>query len=720
MINKENSENKIMKPHNTKNKNKEKHTSSKTKNKNKTKKNDTDNQKMLMQELEVLVDEAISKYDTTDTTTTTTTTTTATTTTTNNNNNNINDKNNNNTINNNDKDKDINEKKLEAMVDEAISKFDDTIDVSKNKSVNTECYTSDMKPLAVKAVKTEKKRRKDRKEKENNNNNKNNKNDMNNSSPIDNGNSEVNDEDNIIDNTMKNNDISKEENGSGMKNTIAANIITTTTATTAGATTITTDVNNDNHYNNSNVSGVKFINNDGKEDDDKVTFITNNIANTTTTPTPTVFSATNDDNDTNRDGLNETTPMYSSDLIANETTASSKTSVYSATNKNTNGKRKAVVNIDDKSCKRRRLPKSNLKHLSDVFASTFKLQSESSVPYFISSGIIKESFTSTDKIFHKKREMKYDTTVARQAIEDIYKKSIDLLTEYIKKNYISSEDVDDDDDDDDDIDDEQEKDEQTIPSYSLSKGLYNTQICKIISRFIVKGFEGKLKRPNKIKRFLLSISKKMNQDVNKCQSTTKKSKTTAVLPGSSIQKLQMDIANMLYHYILEVFPRGFMIIYKKHIEKFVTDNNITDALSSRRDHISMDEYSVDSAVDLILLNIVYPKKKELYRFPEDDPIYDFISEERKIFAFESVKTKTSVQRPVSKSLLCNNAHRYLTHLDKMRMELNMSPDELMETVFLPVSIDMEETNARYSSNDSGHNNCEATTEIGLIIKCYSR
>nr|BDT62056.1 MAG: hypothetical protein [Penaeus monodon majanivirus B] len=795
IINKQNNQNKIMKTHTntttTANNNNNKNYS----NKNKNKKKNTDDQKTLMQELEVMVDEAISKYDNNTNTNnindTTTTTTTATTTTTNNNNktdDNAIDDNNNNI-----------EKKLEAMVDEAISKYNNTKlinnddDDKHSKNMNTECDKSVIKSLAVK--KEKKKKKKDRKEKEmenninndnkailenrikninmNNsiNNNENNNDDDNNKNKKANNDKEEGND--TADTTTsattitsmdiiinKNNEVNNEENG-GNKTTTTTN--TTTTITT---TTTTTDDDNNNVNNKENGSGITstdiIINNkidNGKNDSDiaatttttttsssstttSITNGNNNISNygihetapryskdlTADETSNTNTSTTNDNNNNiNIYGINEMTPRYSSDLTADET---SNTSTFSTINENKNKKRKAVVEVDDKSYKKRRLPKSGLQRLSETFANTFKLLSVNSVPFFISSSVIKESFTSTDKIFFKKRELKYDTTIARQEIEKIFKRGLYLLTEYIKKNYISGEIVnnengggDDDDDDDDDArdenDDDDDNDDEPITSYSLSKGLNNTQVCKIISRLIIRGFKGKSKRPNKIRRMLLIILDKMNQNSNnKCQSKTKKNKKTAVLPGSSIQKLQMDIANMLYHYLVEVFPRGFMVIYKKYIEKFVTDNNIMDTLYTKRHDFSMDEYDIDSVVELIMFNIVYPKKREFYRFLEDDPIYNFISEERKKFVFQSAKNKTSVQRPVSKSLFCNNAHRYMIHLNKLRMELNMSPNELMETVFLPVSIDIEETNDRYSSSDSGLYR-EASTEIGLIIKCYS-
>nr|BDT62395.1 MAG: hypothetical protein [Melicertus latisulcatus majanivirus] len=366
-------------------------------------------------------------------------------------------------------------------------------------------------------------------------------------------------------------------------------------------------------------------------------------------------------------------------------------------------KRKLVDKKVDKSNKRKRVPKTTLKGLSERFYKMFNLIPVDPIPFFVFASTVKDSFTCTDKSFSKKRELKFDTNYTKEEIEKIITKSLCLLREYVNKTYISDSITND----------------EFVTSFSLSKGSNNTQVMKKISRIILRGSKNKSEKPDKIRSVLLSLLEK-DQKEDPTRQKVKRKKPIVLLPGGSIHNLQMDIANLLHQYFTEHFPRGFMIIYKKYIEKFVNDNNIMGVLFDKRDEISKEEFDKEHVVELIMMNIFHPKENDIYNFLEDDIIHRFILEERKRFIIQSIKNKTPRQRLVSKNLFCDNGNRYLMYLNELRMKLNMSPGEIIKTIFLPISIEFEETNDKYINNNNNGTQCNTTTELGLLIKCSSK
>ncbi|XP_042855740.1 general transcriptional corepressor trfA-like [Penaeus japonicus] len=100
-------------------------------------------------------------------------------------------------------------------------------------------------------------------------------------------------------------------------------------------------------------------------------------------------------------------------------------------------KRKLVDKKVDKSNKRKRVPRTTLKGLSERFYKMFNLIPVDPIPFFVFASTVKDSFTCTDKSFSKKRELKFDTNYTKEEIEKIITKSLYLLREYVNKTYIS-------------------------------------------------------------------------------------------------------------------------------------------------------------------------------------------------------------------------------------------------------------------------------------------
>nr|BDT62949.1 MAG: hypothetical protein [Trachysalambria curvirostris majanivirus] len=343
-------------------------------------------------------------------------------------------------------------------------------------------------------------------------------------------------------------------------------------------------------------------------------------------------------------------------------------------------------NICPKSKKRKVDDKTKLKHKSkystliEEFYEKFNLDDDNAPRLlYESSQHITDKFTYKNNLFGKKREIKIDSNNAETVIKSRLNAIINLLKDYIMKEYFMTDEII-------NVDDvngikkyeesnagEKKKKKSLNRSYNMAKGSANVKVVVQISKLLLKGLKNNTKRKNAttktnpIREQLIEIMK--DEEYNK--DFFERISKSYIMPSSSITQLELDFSNILSVYLARVFPTAYMRLFNCYVRHFLKNN------------VAEDNYQIkgNRLVTPIQFNIMNPNKANMSNYEDNEKITNFIKDERN-------KHSLNRNRNITESYLCNNADRFMKIMNNMRIEMGLDVNYIKELLFPNVSFDV--------------------------------